>query len=157
MPSGCVLSLSELARRAKLPKATAFRLVNQLVVLGALERNGDGYELGVRLFEFGSMVGRQRRLRDEALPFMEDLYEATHETIHLGALDGLEVLYVEKNRRPAEKPRADRRRDPQAALLHRARQGDPLAVPRRPREGGRGSGAESAHSAHDHVVGPTPP
>jgi len=96
MPSGCVLSLSELARRAKLPKATAFRLVNQLVVLGALERNGDGYELGVRLFEFGSMVGRQRRLRDEALPFMEDLYEATHETIHLGALDGLEVLYVEK-------------------------------------------------------------
>jgi DNA-binding IclR family transcriptional regulator len=96
MPGGASLSLSELARRAHLPKATAFRLANQLVELRALERTGEGYELGLRLFEFGSMVGRQRRLRDAALPLMEDLYEDTHETIHLGAPDALDVLYVEK-------------------------------------------------------------
>ena len=27
---------------------------------------------------------------------MEDLYESTHETVHLGMLDGIEVIYVDK-------------------------------------------------------------
>lgn len=95
-PEGRDLGLAELARRAKLPKATAYRLASQLVELGALERNADAYRLGLRMFELGATVARQRRLRDAALPFMEDLYEATHETVHLGVLDGLEVLYIEK-------------------------------------------------------------
>lgn len=93
---GPEIGLAELSRRAKLPKATTYRLANQLVSLGALERRGDVYRLGLRMFELGSNVARQRRLRDAALPFMQDLYEATHETIHLGVLDGLSVLYIEK-------------------------------------------------------------
>ena len=35
---------------------------------------------------------RKTRLREAALPFMQDLYEATHETIHLGVRDDLDVL-----------------------------------------------------------------
>ena len=61
-----------------------------------LERVGEEYQLGLKLFELGNSVARQRELREAALPFMEDLYEATHETIHLGVLDDAEVLYVEK-------------------------------------------------------------
>lgn len=95
-PRGGQLPLAELAKRAELPKTTAFRLANQLVALGALERHGDSYGLGMQLFEMGSIVPRQRRLRDAALPFMQDLYEATHETIHLGVVDGDEVLYIDK-------------------------------------------------------------
>jgi DNA-binding IclR family transcriptional regulator len=79
-----------------LPKATAYRLACQLVDLRVLERDGRDYQVGVRLFELGNSVARQRQLREAALPFMEDLYEATHETIHLGVLDNGEVLYVEK-------------------------------------------------------------
>ena len=90
------LGLAELARRTKLPKATAFRLANQLVELGALERSPAGYRLGMRLFELGSQVSGQRRLRDAALPLMEDLYEATHETVHLAIPDGVHMLYIEK-------------------------------------------------------------
>ena len=97
-PDGPHLGLAELARRADLPKATTFRLANQLVELGALERSLSGYRLGMRLFELGSMVSTQRRLRDAALPLMEDLYEATHETAHLAVRDGLRVLYIEKIR-----------------------------------------------------------
>lgn len=95
-PERSEIGLAEMARQAKLPKSTAFRLAAQLVELGALERSGDSYRLGLRLFELGSNVARQRRLRDTALPFMEDLYEATHEMVQLGVRDGLEVLYVEK-------------------------------------------------------------
>lgn len=93
---GHSLGISQLARQADLPKTTALRLANELVRLRALERNGDTYQLGLRMFEMGAAVTRQQRLRDCALPFMEDLYEATHETVHLGLLDGLEVLYLEK-------------------------------------------------------------
>jgi IclR family transcriptional regulator, acetate operon repressor len=97
-PDGGALGLAELARRSGLPKATAHRLAAQLIELGALERAEDKYRLGIRLFEIGSRVGPQRRLREAALPFLEDLYEATHETVHLGVLDGLRVLYIEKIR-----------------------------------------------------------
>lgn len=93
---GTSVGLAELARRSKLPKATVFRLATQLVDLGALERSAAGYRLGMRLFELGSQVRCQRRLRDAALPLMEDLYEATHETVHLAILDGLQLLYIEK-------------------------------------------------------------
>lgn len=95
-PDAVSLSLAELTRRSGLPKPTAYRLAGQLVELGLLERGGTTYRLGLRLFELGSAVSRQRRLRDAALPVMQDLYEATHETIHLGVLDGLEVLYIDK-------------------------------------------------------------
>ncbi len=93
---GTSVGLAELARRAGLPKATAYRLANQLIDLHVLERAGQEYQLGLKLFELGNSVARQRELREAALPFMEDLYEATHETIHLGVLDETEVLYVEK-------------------------------------------------------------
>jgi DNA-binding IclR family transcriptional regulator len=93
---GASVGLAELARRAGLPKATAYRLANQLIELHVLERAGDEYQLGLKLFELGNSVARERELREAALPFMEDLYEATHETIHLGVLDEVEVLYVEK-------------------------------------------------------------
>ncbi|MHB8220993.1 MAG: IclR family transcriptional regulator [Acidimicrobiales bacterium] len=95
-PDGHYVGLAELSRRAELPKATAFRVANQLVELGALERSPKGYRLGMRMFVLGSRVPRQRRLRDAALPLMEDLYEATHETVHLAVRDDLEVLYIEK-------------------------------------------------------------
>ncbi|MET1000881.1 MAG: IclR family transcriptional regulator, partial [Acidimicrobiia bacterium] len=67
-----------------------------LVDAGILEREDGQLELGLRLFELGQLVPRQRTLRDAALPFMEDLFEATHETVHLAVLDGIEILYVEK-------------------------------------------------------------
>lgn len=95
-PSGNELGLAELARRAELPKATAYRLAGQLVSLGALEKIGQSYRLGARLFTLGASMARQRRLREAALPFMEDLYETTHETINLGITDDTEVLIIER-------------------------------------------------------------
>jgi len=96
VPEGGEMGLSEIVRRTDLPKTTVHRLASQLVDVSALEKVGDRYRPGLRLFELGSVVVRQRRLRDSALPLMEDLYEATHETVHLGIQDGLDVLYLEK-------------------------------------------------------------
>lgn len=90
------LSLSEISRRSGVAKASVHRLSQELLAWGMLERRGTEYWLGMRLFEIGQRVPRQRILRDAARPFMEDLYQATGETIHLAVRDGLEVLYVEK-------------------------------------------------------------
>lgn len=90
------LSVSAISRRSGVPKASVHRLSQELLAWGMLERRGTEYWLGMRLFEIGQRVPRQRILRDAARPFMEDLFQATGETIHLATRDGLEVLYVEK-------------------------------------------------------------
>ncbi|MFE6738260.1 IclR family transcriptional regulator [Streptomyces tubercidicus] len=88
--------LSELARCTGLPKPTVHRLTADLVRLGWVERSGARYRLGAKLFELGSRVPRRRDLREVALPFLQDLFEATRETVHLGVREGLEVVYLER-------------------------------------------------------------
>ncbi len=97
-PTGQPQTLSAIARRADLPKSTAHRILEVLREQDLVERVPEGYVLGRGLFELGELVPIKRRLRELALPFMEDLYEATHETIHLAVRDGLDVLYAEKIR-----------------------------------------------------------
>lgn len=95
-PRDVRLSLAELSRRTGLPKGSLHRMAAQLVTLGALERVEDRYQLGLRMFEIAKMVPVQLRLREVMLPFMEDLYEATHETVHLGVLRDTDVIYIER-------------------------------------------------------------
>jgi DNA-binding IclR family transcriptional regulator len=96
-PTTPELSLNELAAETGLPVSTTYRLASELVAWGGLERvAGGGYRIGLRLWELGSLAPRGESLREVALPFMSDLYEATRENVHLAVLDGTEVLYVEK-------------------------------------------------------------
>jgi IclR family transcriptional regulator, acetate operon repressor len=95
-PADRALTIGQLAARTGIPKPTVHRLAGQLLATGALERTRDGYRLGMRMFELGQLVPLQRDLREAALPFLQDLYEAAHETAHLAVLDGTEVLYIEK-------------------------------------------------------------
>lgn len=94
-PERSEMTLDELAHASGLARSTAHRLAGQLTAQGALERSRRGWRLGVTLFELGHIVPRQQRLRDVALPHMEDLYEATRQTVQLAVLDDGEVLYVE--------------------------------------------------------------
>ena len=96
-PSSPALTLSEIGRRAGLPLTTAHRLVAELCAAGALERDGDGtYRIGLRLWEIASLAPRGVPLREAALPFLEDLYEVTHENAQLGVREGHDVVYIER-------------------------------------------------------------
>ncbi|MEV5609082.1 IclR family transcriptional regulator [Streptomyces sp. NPDC052225] len=91
------LTLTQLAHRADLPLATAHRLAGALTRWGALERDEAGhYQVGLRLWEIAALAPRGLGLRQVALPFLEDLYEATHENVHLAVRDGLDVVYIER-------------------------------------------------------------
>lgn len=47
------------------------------------------------MFELGQLVARERRLRERALAYTQDLYAITGETVQLAVLDSGEVLYIE--------------------------------------------------------------
>jgi DNA-binding IclR family transcriptional regulator len=91
------LTLTDLARRAGLPLATAHRLVGELQRWGALAREPSGeYVVGRRIWQLGLLAPVQSGLRQAASPFLHDLYGTTLATVHLAVRDGLEVLYVER-------------------------------------------------------------
>lgn len=91
------LTLSALARRSGLALSTAHRVVAELLAWGALERGDDGlYRIGLRLYEIGALAPRGVALRDAAMPFMEDLYEITHEVVQLAVREGNEMVFTER-------------------------------------------------------------
>ncbi|MFI5605727.1 IclR family transcriptional regulator [Amycolatopsis sp. NPDC051903] len=92
-----VLTLSELSRRAGLPLSTTHRLSAELVRRGALQRDDEGrFRVGLWLWEVASLAPHGAHLRESAMPFLEDLYEATHQNVQLAVLDGAEVVYLER-------------------------------------------------------------
>ncbi|MGH8962874.1 MAG: IclR family transcriptional regulator [Jatrophihabitantaceae bacterium] len=100
------LSLAELVRRTGLAKGTLHRVATDLVSARLLDRVETSYRLGGQLFELGMRASVERGLLEVAIPFLQDLYERTHETVHLGIREGTEVVYVGKigGHRQAQSP-----------------------------------------------------
>ena len=91
-----VLTLAQLTANTGIPRSTVHRLANTLVEQRLLERADGGFRLGLRQFELGELVEDRRKLRDASLPSIQELFEQTHETVHLAVLDGLDLLYFVK-------------------------------------------------------------
>lgn len=90
------LSLAALSERTGLPKSTVHRVARTLVEWDALDHVENEYRLGLHLFELGALVPRWRSLQAAALPFMQDLFQTTNETVNLATLDGIDVIYLQK-------------------------------------------------------------
>lgn len=91
------LSVAAVARRTGIPVPTTYRLVNELVRLGLLDRSPDGrVRIGLRMWELASRSSETVTLRDAAMPFMEDLHAVVKQHTQLGVLEGTEVLYIER-------------------------------------------------------------
>lgn len=90
------LTLAQIVRRTGLPRSSAHRMLERLVHLRWLRRQGRDYELGMRLVELGSLAVHQDRLHQAALPFLHELHRLTGHVVHLAILDGADVVYLEK-------------------------------------------------------------
>ncbi|MBD0710920.1 MULTISPECIES: IclR family transcriptional regulator [unclassified Streptomyces] len=95
-PADSVLPLAELVRRTGLAKGTVHRVAGDLVHHRLLDKTERGYRLSGGLFELGLRAAAERTLLEVAMPYLQDLYERTHETVHLGVREGQEVVYVAK-------------------------------------------------------------
>ena len=77
-------------------RSTTHRLVSSLVQARYLRHCPNGYLLGPKLIELGTIALEQMPLTAVARPHLERLSEATLDTIHLGVRDGDDVLYIDK-------------------------------------------------------------
>lgn len=92
------LSLAQISTSIGLPKSTVFGLLSTLRDYNYIQQSPeDGrYQLGIKLFELGTQVARTWDIRDAARPVLRRLINEFGETVHLGAEDNGEVLYLEK-------------------------------------------------------------
>ncbi len=95
-PTHRELTLAALVRRSGLPRSTTHRTADRMLKLGWLDKPGECYRIGNRLFEISGLAPIRHELRESVLPFLQDLYNATHTAVQLGVLDGPQVLIVEK-------------------------------------------------------------
>ncbi|WP_431236832.1 IclR family transcriptional regulator [Mycolicibacterium aichiense] len=90
------LTLSQISRRTGVPRSSVHRMLDRLVALRWVRRDGLHYQLGLRLVELGMLAVQQDRLHAAALPFLRELRRATGSTVHLAVLDGADVVYLER-------------------------------------------------------------
>ncbi|WP_280422261.1 IclR family transcriptional regulator [Nocardia carnea] len=90
------MNLSQIVAATRLPLSSTHRALEQLVALRWVHRHGKEYQLGMRIIELGSAASQQNALRRAALPGLHWLHRVTGCIVHLGVLDGDEVVYLEK-------------------------------------------------------------
>lgn len=92
------LGVSELSRRLGLSKSAVHRLLTTLAAEHLIERNPHSgrYRLGIKLYELGMVVSTHFELHEAVAMYIDDLRASTGETVHVGILDGSEVVYVER-------------------------------------------------------------
>ncbi|OLD19898.1 MAG: hypothetical protein AUJ01_05200 [Acidobacteria bacterium 13_1_40CM_3_65_5] len=90
------LSLSDLATRTGIPRATVFRLLSTLEASGFVTKDAGEYQLGLKCFVLGNIVAADLDLKEVAQPHLAALRDATRETTHLAILDHWRVVYLER-------------------------------------------------------------
>lgn len=80
------------------PKSSTYKTISTLESLGFIREIGESskYTLGLRLIELGARAAGQIDLTTEARPLVKQLSTDTERTVHLGILDGSEVIYLLK-------------------------------------------------------------
>ena len=92
------LTLAEVARRSELDNATAFRMLNTLVMLGFVEKvpNSRDFRLTTKCLDLGFNALARSELRTLARPILRSLVGEVNEAASVCVLEGAEVLYVER-------------------------------------------------------------
>jgi DNA-binding IclR family transcriptional regulator len=98
--------LEHIARALKIPRSSAYHLVNAMVEEGFVTHLDDEhrYGLGVSAFEVGSGYARHAPLQRLARRPLAELVDAVAESGHLAVLHGREVFYVLEERASGRPP-----------------------------------------------------
>lgn len=90
------LTLQDVAERTALPRATAFRLLANLVERGYVHRSAAGtFSLGSRAGLLGALPQGKAHLRDIALPRMRQIRDHHGHTVSLALRIAHQLLYLE--------------------------------------------------------------
>jgi len=92
------IRLSRIARRLELQKSTVHRILATLIHLGYAEQVPETgcYRANLRLWELGSTTVSHHPVKRAASGYLQQLHQATRETVSLTVLSGIDVLYLDK-------------------------------------------------------------
>jgi IclR family transcriptional regulator, pca regulon regulatory protein len=88
------MTLSEVALRTGLTRAAARRFLLTLETLGYVASDGRRFRLTPKVLELGFAYLSSMELWDVALPYMEEVSAAIHESCSAAVLDGCDIVYV---------------------------------------------------------------
>ncbi len=90
--------ISELSMRLGMPKATVYRFLQTMKSLGYVRQEVDSerYGLTMKMFDLGTKALQYPDLVELAKPHMQQMADATGETVHMGMLIDSEIIYVHK-------------------------------------------------------------
>ena len=88
------LSLSEIARSARIPAATARRCLLTLEELGYVTRSGRDFLLRPKVLELGAAYLESMNIEQVTRNHLEELARSTADSAALCVLDGVEIVYV---------------------------------------------------------------
>ena len=90
--------VSELSRELGISKSSVHRILATLTDEGMLEQDPESgrYRLGLAMYDLVAAVPSQRDLHEAVLLPMTELRNRTGETVQVGVLDGLQVVYIER-------------------------------------------------------------
>ena len=90
------LTAGQISVRSGIPRSSVHRILSQLVSARWLMRHEDGYALGLRMFEIGSLVAHRSQITGFARPVIHALADRTGQVVHLAVLDQQDVVYLDK-------------------------------------------------------------
>jgi len=95
---GSSMHMTEISEKLGLYPSTIHRILDTLKYRGYVEQDpkSQKYRLGLKLLELGMAKLHQMDLVKEAIPYLKELVKLCNETVHLGVLEGGEVLYLAK-------------------------------------------------------------
>ncbi len=90
------LSIDDICKAARLPKATVYRILYTLERRNLIRFDADvlQYRLGFKLMEYGELVSSSIDIRNDSEKILNDLYEQTHQTVLLGIREGNTLVYI---------------------------------------------------------------
>ena len=95
---GSTMHMTEIAEKLGFYPSTVHRILDTLKHWGYVEQDShtQKYQLGLKALELGMAKLHQMDLAREATPYLKELVKQCNETVHLGVLEGGEVLYLAK-------------------------------------------------------------
>jgi DNA-binding IclR family transcriptional regulator len=96
------LSARAIADQLGINRTTTHRLLNALIYRGWIEKppGTASYRLSLKLLSLAHIATQERNFLLEIRPTLERLSRLSRETVHLGVLDGYEIVHVDKVESP---------------------------------------------------------
>ena len=98
MRGGESLSAREIALRTGINRTTGHRLLNALIHRGWIEKeiNSAAYRISLRFLVLSNLAYEQRDVLTAMRPALRELSDLSRETVHVGVLDGFDLIHVDK-------------------------------------------------------------